>query len=121
MSVENLKEYALRCAREPDLRKAANEIGVENLDAHITLSKSLGLDWKREDMLAYTRDVVNSDDIELEDLSEDELEMIAGGICTTTGVVVGGVLAGALGAGVVAAGVGGAAAGGAAAAGDGGW
>ncbi len=119
MSVENLKEYATRCATEPELRKAANEIGLENLDKHISLSESLGLSWDRDDMVAFRRELVDSDD--LEDLTEEDLEMVAGGICTTTAVVVGGVVAGAVGAGTVAGVAAAGAAGGAAAAGDGGW
>ena len=42
MSVVNLKEYARRCANEPELRTKAKAIGVSNIDAHIQQAGTLG-------------------------------------------------------------------------------
>ena len=103
MSLENLKEYARRCATEEDLRSKAKEIGVSNLDAHMSLAGSLGLDWSAEDMKNLQREVFSSHD-NVDDLSEEELEMVAGGLVTTTAAVVVG--AGAAAGVVVGAGVG---------------
>ena len=124
MSLANLKEYAMRCANEPELREKAKSIGMMDVDEHMRHAESLGLDWTMTDMAAFRREVVDAED-DLSDLSEDELEMIAGGVCTTTAIVVAGVVGGvAAGAAVGAAGAGAAAstvAGVTTGAGGGGW
>lgn len=120
MSLENVKEYVRRCVTEPELRDKARAIGLTDADEHMRHAKSLGLEWTRRDMVNFRNEVVGPDD-DLADMSDEELEMVAGGVCTTTAVVVSGVVAGAV-AGTVAAGAAGAAVGGgAAAAGGGGW
>ena len=119
MSLENLKEYARRCATEPEMGRAAREIGMENIEEHIVVSERLGLEWDRADLLALSRELVDSDD--LEDVSPEELEQIAGGVCTTTAVVVVGVVVGVAAGAAVGGAAGAAVGGGVAAAGDGGW
>ena len=124
MSVENLKEYARRCAAEPELRAKARDIGMADMDEHMRHAESMGLDWTRGDLVAFRKEVIDSEG-DIADLSEEELEEIAGGGVTTTAAVAVGVGVG-VGAGVVAGGVvggvAGSAAGGAAAAlGQGGW
>ena len=114
MSVENLKEYARRCAVDPDLRAAAKEIGMVDMDAHMRHAGSMGLDWDRSDLVEFHREVTDSEG-DLADLSEEELDQVAGGGLTVTAAVAVGVAAGA---GAVA-GVG--AVGSATAAGHGGW
>ena len=112
MSLENLKEYAQRCANEPELRETAKTIGMTDLEGQMRYAESLGLEWTMEDMAALRKEATDSED-GLEELSEEELEQIAGGVFTATAAVVGSVAAVA-GAGVVVgvAGVGTAAAGG---------
>ncbi len=120
MSVENLKEYARRCATEPELRAKAKEIGMSDAEEHMRHAESLGLDWTLDDMAAFRRETIDSEG-DLEDLSEEELEQIAGGVITVAIAVGVGVSAGVT-AGVVAGAAGGAVAGGTASAtGDGGW
>ena len=120
MSVENLKEYARRCATEPELLARAREFGMTDLDEHMRQSESLGLDWNRDDMVAFRKEMIDAEG-DLNDLSEEELAEIAGGGVTTTAVVAVGVSAG-VAAGAVAGGAATAAVvGGATAAGDGGW
>ena len=117
MSVQNLKEYARQCASDPALLAKAKEFGLMNIDQHMQQAGTLGLDWTMEDMVAFRKEIIDSEG-ELVDLDADELEMVAGGLITTTAaVVVGGVAAGAVVGGAVGAAVGG----GVAAAGDGGW
>jgi hypothetical protein len=116
MSVENLKEYARRCAKDPELRAVARDIGMADMDEHMRHAEGLGLDWNRSDLVAFRKELIDEDE-DLADLSEEELEEIAGGGITTTAAVAVGV-----GVGVVAGGAAGAAVGGGgAAAGDGGW
>jgi len=121
MSIENMKEYAHRCATEPELRARAKAIGFADPAAHIEHGKSLGLEFSMEDALAFRNDMVGADE-EMVELGEDDLEQIAGGAVSATGVAVGvaGAVAGGVAAGVVVgAGVGAGA--GAVASGDGGW
>ena len=81
MSVENLKEYARRCATDPELRSKAKEIGVTNLDGQISFATSLGLDWNKDDMMAFQTEIQADGE-----LSEDDLESVAGGVLSATGV-----------------------------------
>ena len=86
---------------------------MTDLDGQMRYAESLGLEWTMEDMAALRKEVVESSEDGLEDLSEEELEQIAGGVFTATAATVGAVAAVA-GAGVVVGvvGVGTAAAGG---------
>ena len=88
MSLENLKEYAQRCANEPELRETAKTIGMTDLDGQMRYAESLGLEWTMEDMAALRKEVVESSEDGLEELSEEELEQIAGGVTTATAAIV---------------------------------
>ena len=114
MSVENLKEYARRCASEPELLEAAREFGLTDMGEHIKQAKTLGLEWGMDDMVDFRKEMVEEEG----DLSEKELEQIAGGVVTAVAAVVAVGAAVGVGAGAV---VGGAVGGSAAASGDGGW
>lgn len=97
MSIENLKEYARRCAADPALRSKAKAIGLSDLDGQIANSKSLGLDWTKDEFAAFTKEMQADGE-----LSEKDLENVAGGIVSATAAVVAGVVGAA--AGVVGAG-----------------
>ena len=101
MSVENLKEYARRCASEPELRARAKDIGVSDAEEHMRHAGSLGLDWTMDDMLAFRKEMVDAEG-ELEELSEEELEQIAGGMLTISAVAIGVAVGAAVAGGVVA-------------------
>ncbi len=121
MSVENLKEYARRCASDPDLRAVAKTIGMSDLEEHIRHAGSLGLDWTRADLVAFRKEVIGDGEVDdLVDLTEEELEQVAGGVFVVT-LVVAGVVGAAAGAVVTTAAVVGGVAGTAAATGGGGW
>ncbi len=79
MSVEDLKEYARRCASDPDLRAKAKEIGATDLDGQIAHAASMGLTWTKEDMAAFQEELQADGE-----LGEDDLEKVAGGVVTTT-------------------------------------
>ncbi|MCY4431908.1 MAG: hypothetical protein OXC11_16165 [Rhodospirillales bacterium] len=116
MSLEHLKEYARRCAMEPELRAEAKALGLQDIDGHIRHAGNLGLDWTADDMVAFRKEVIDAGG-ELEDLSEEELERVAGGVVTTTAVVASAVAGVAVGVGMsvaasAGAGVGAATAGG---------
>ena len=120
MSVENLKEYARRCAGEPELGRQAREIGIENIDEHIRVAADMDLDWSWSDLKAFRNEMIGLED-DVEDLSEEELEQVAGGAFSVTLVtsLVVGTAVGAVVGGAVAGAASGAAAG--VAAGKGGW
>lgn len=90
MSVEDLKEYARRCASDPDLRAKAKEIGATNLDAQIEHSASMGLNWTKEDMAVFQEELQADGE-----LGEDDLEKVAGGVVTTTAAAAAAVVAAA--------------------------
>ena len=111
MSVENLKEYARRCATEPELRAVARELGASDVDGHVRHAADLGLDWTMTDMIAFRKEVIDAEE-GFDGLTEEDMEQIAGGAVTTTAVAVGAAvgavaLAGAVSAGVVGGAVGG--------------
>ena len=81
MSIENLKEYARRCAMEPELRASAKKIGLWKVEEHQELAASLGLDWTMDDMAALRKEV-GAD--ELEAMEEEDLKQVSGGIVTVT-------------------------------------
>ena len=120
MSVENLKEYARRCATEPELRDKARALGVTDMEQYILHAKSLGLEWTANDMVAFRKEVLDAAG-GIEDLTEEELAEIAGGGVTTTAAVAVGVVAGVAGGVAVGGAVGTAAGGAATAAAGGGW
>ena len=119
MSLENLKEYARRCATEPELRAKAKAIGIEDMEQHMRHAEILGLDWTMDDMATFRKEVLDDPD-NLQNLTEEELEQVAGGICTTTAVVLAGLAVGGTAAALVG-GAAGAALGGGAASAAGAW
>ena len=120
MSVSNLREYARRCATESDVRERARTLGLDNVEAHMDLAKSMDLEWSMSDMVDFQKEMVDAEG-DLQDLSEEELQEVAGGICTTTAIVISSVAVGAAAGAVAGGAVAGSVAGGATAAAGGGW
>ncbi len=81
MSVEDLKKYGQMCAENEEVRDKAKEIGMEDVEGQIAHAKSLGLTFSQSDLeaLAQEAGVGQSDE-----LSEEDLEKVAGGVVTTT-------------------------------------
>ena len=93
MSVEDLKNYAKACAQDESLRQKAKEIGVENVQKQMEHAKQLGYNWDENDLQQFAKEMQSEGE-----LSEDDLENVAGGVVTTSAAVVGAV-AGVVGAG----------------------
>jgi predicted ribosomally synthesized peptide with nif11-like leader len=96
MSIENLKKYGKMCSENEEIHKKAKEIGTKDLEGQIAYAKSLGLEISREDFESLAREVGLEGKNEL---SEDDLKKVAGGIITVTGVaalaaIAGGVVVG---------------------------
>ncbi|GAK51477.1 hypothetical protein U14_02721 [Candidatus Moduliflexus flocculans] len=80
MSVENFKKFGQLCAEDPKIREKVKEIGIENIDSWIAYSKNeLGLEFTKEDIQTLANEVRPTDE-----LSEEQLEQVAGGVVTTT-------------------------------------
>ena len=93
MSISALQEYARRCAEDAALRDTARKVGLLNIDGHVELAASLGLYWTVDDLIDYQRDVVDAQG-GVDELSEEELEWIAGGsqvtsVSSAVGIVAG--------------------------------
>jgi len=102
MSVENFKKFGQLCAEDEAIRGKVKEIGIENIDGWIAYSKNeLGLEFTKDDMQALAAETGPVDE-----LSEDQLEQVAGGLATST---VGAVLGAVGGVAAAAGAVGGAA------------
>jgi len=105
MSIEHLQEYARRCAVDPELRARAEAIGFSDGDAHMQHAESMGLEFSVEDMIRFRDELVSAEG-EVVELSEEDLEKIAGGgVSVTAALVVGGVIGGVAATGATAAGV----------------
>ena len=95
MSVENLKKYGQLCAENEEVRKKAKEIGLQDIDGQVAHAKTLGLEVYKEDFEALAKEAGLDGKNEL---SEEDLKKVAGGVVTLT----------AIGLGVIAMGVAGA-------------
>ena len=112
MSVEDLKKYGQLCAENEDVTNRAKEIGLQDIEGHTAHGKELGLEFGTDDFVALAEEVGITED----ELTEEQLEMVAGGAVSTTAAavfcLVGGLaligvgagLGAAAGAGVVGAG-----------------
>jgi predicted ribosomally synthesized peptide with nif11-like leader len=81
MSVENLKKYGKMCAEDEKVRARAKEIGPRDIDGQISYAKTLGLEFSKEDTAALAKEA----GLEKHDeLSEEDLKKVAGGIITVT-------------------------------------
>ncbi len=105
MSVQDLKKFGQLCVENETVRARAKAIGLNDMPGQIAYAKELGFDFSLADLQTLAKTAVTSKN----ELSEADLEQVAGGVVTTT---VAGVVAGVL----IGAGVGAAAAGGVAAA-----
>ncbi len=107
MSVEDLKKYGQMCIEDEDLKAKAKTMGLD-IDKHIAHGKELGLEFGAADFQTLGEESGFSED----ELTEEQLEMVAGGVALATGVVLAGMAIGALvGGGLVALGGGAAVAG----------
>lgn len=117
MSVDNLKKYGMLCAQDEAVREKAQTIGLQDVGGQIAYATSLGLPFSQEDMAALARGVGA---IQSDELSEEDLEKVAGGDFVPPGYVMT-IAAGAGVAASTAVAVSAAAAAGAVAGGQSGW
>jgi predicted ribosomally synthesized peptide with nif11-like leader len=81
MSIENLKKYGKMCEDDEKVRAKAKEIGIQDIDGQIAYGKTLGLEFSKEDFEALAKEA----GLEKKDeLSEEDLQKVAGGFITAT-------------------------------------
>ena len=74
MSVENLKKLGKLCSEDDAVKAKVKEL-AEDADALIEYAKSLGLEITKEDLALVADEAKGTGE-----LSEDELEQVAGGV-----------------------------------------
>jgi predicted ribosomally synthesized peptide with nif11-like leader len=96
MSVADLKKYGQMIQEVPKVRQRAKEIGIADLDNQIAHAKDLGLEFNKDDLQALADEA----GITKGELSEEQLEQIAGGCASVTCVAAGLVMGVGVGAAV---------------------
>ena len=95
MSVEDLKAYGKLCTTNEGVMAAAKEAGVDNIDGQIEIASKNGLTFTQADLEALSQEVGAGSS----ELSEDDLENVAGGFVTALAAAVVGASAGVVSAG----------------------
>ncbi len=93
MSVADFKKYGQMIAEREEVRAQAKTIGMNNLAGQIAYAKTLGLEFSVADVTSLAKQAGATSN----ELSDAQLEQVAGGVFTTTAALVGAV-AGAVGA-----------------------
>ena len=100
MSVDDFVKFSRKAEEDPVVRTKIKEMGLENIDGWIKYAKDeLNLEFTKNDMQV----VADNAGSVTEELTEEQLENIAGGFVSSTGAAVAGGVAAA--AGAVAGGV----------------
>ena len=103
MSADDFIKFSQQAEKDPAVRTKIKELGLENIDGWIKYAKDeLNLEFTKADMQV----IVDNAGSVTEELTEEQLENIAGGFVSSTGAAVAGAVAG-----VASAAAGGAAAG----------
>ena len=77
MSVEALNAFGKKVLEDQELKAKAKQTGLDNLEGLISLAKENGFDISKEDFEAVAKELQSTDE-----LSEDDLEQVAGGVVT---------------------------------------
>jgi predicted ribosomally synthesized peptide with nif11-like leader len=102
MSVEDFKKFGQMIAENPEVRAKAKEIGIDNVDGQIQYAKTLGLEFSKQDLAG----VVKESGVSSQELSDEQLETVAGGAISTTAAAVVGAVVGIVSTGVAVASIG---------------
>lgn len=78
MSISDLKSYIESVKTDPEVKAAANAIGMSDLQGQIEFAQTLGYAFGSDDMLALARQQNPSNG----ELSEAELASVSGGFST---------------------------------------
>jgi predicted ribosomally synthesized peptide with nif11-like leader len=92
MSVADLKEYGKRASTDPAVRAKAKSIGLQDIKGQAEYAKTLGLDFTAEDMKTLAREVQPKGE-----LTDDQLNAVAGGVVSATAAAAVGVVGAVVG------------------------
>lgn len=90
MSVEDLKAYGKLCTENEAVMASAKEAGLEDIDGQIAIAAQNGLTFTQADLEALGKEVGSGN----AELSEDDLENVAGGFVTALAAAVAGAAVG---------------------------
>ena len=79
MSLDSFKAFSLKVLEDQELKKKAKEIGINNIEGIISLAKENGFDIQKEDFEAAAKEFQSKDE-----LSDEDLEQVAGGFVTAS-------------------------------------
>jgi lactobin A/cerein 7B family class IIb bacteriocin len=96
MSLTDLKKYGQMCQEDLAVRQHAKEIGMVNLEGQMAYARELGLHFGKDDV----QTLADEAGITKGELSEEQLEQIAGGCATLTLIGLGMVAGAVVGASV---------------------
>ncbi len=102
MSVEDFKKYGQMIAEKPEVRAKAKQIGIADIRGQAAYAKTLGLSFTQDDVAKVVKEASASS----EELSEEQLEKVAGGAISTTAAAVVGAVVGIVSTGVAVAALG---------------
>ena len=88
MSVESFKQFSQKVADDEAIREKVKEIGQTNVDGIIAYANQLGYSFTSDDMIATAKEA----GVNVDELNEEQLEKVAGGVATATAVAVAGVV-----------------------------
>lgn len=83
MSAEALAKFGKKVLEDPELKNKIKQAGLENLEGIIAIAKQNGFDIEKEDFIAAAKEFNSSDE-----LSDDDLQKVAGGNAAAVGAVV---------------------------------
>lgn len=84
MSIDALKEFTKAVVTNETYQEKAKKIGLNDIDGLVKFGKELGYEFSLEDLQAYANETGSQKD----ELSEEDLELVAGGVATTTALAV---------------------------------
>ena len=80
MSIEALKDYSKRVMEDPEVKVEAKKLGLGDLAGQIDYAKGLGYSFSMEDIQELAKEVAPAEG----ELSEEDLESVAGGFITVS-------------------------------------
>jgi len=83
MSIEALKDYSKRVMEDPEVKVEAKKLGLGNIAGQIDYAKGLGYSFSMEDIQELAKEVAPAEG----ELSEEDLESVAGGFVTALAAV----------------------------------
>jgi predicted ribosomally synthesized peptide with nif11-like leader len=79
MSLDSFKAFSQKVLEDQELKKKAKETGINNIEGIIALAKENGFEISKDDFEAAAKEFESK-----EELSDEDLEQVAGGVVTAS-------------------------------------